>query len=223
MSQPMSRRHIAIIGALTGCIALAAGLFVSQQPVAAPLALEQAMPSVTVHVFPTLTARLPPATATLQPSPTSVIVVYISGAVQHPDVYRLAPDARVDDLVSAAGGLNADAAAEQINLAAHVSDGEHVHVPRLGDTPVIVQSTAVPGSSGQHASPAPTPGLLDINTADATALESLPGIGPALAARILAYRAEHGAFQNIDDLDDVSGIGPALLAKIRPYITVSRQ
>ena len=148
---------------------------------------------------------LPPVTATMVASS----VVYISGAVIRPGVYAVAADARVADVVSQAGGLHADADLVAINLAAPVTDGQHVHVVASGPTAVSVQdATGVGADSTQIA----------INTATAAMLAELPGIGPALAERIVAYRTTHGDFHSMEALGEVPGIGPALQTKLRPYI-----
>jgi competence protein ComEA len=157
-------------------------------------------------------AKAPPA-----PQAPAEVVVYISGAVARPDVYRLPGDARVKDLVLAAGGLSPDAAAAQINLAAPISDAQHVHVPLLGEAPAA-PSLAAPSAGGAAA--VGGDGLLDLNSASAADLEDLPGIGATIAERILAYRDEQGRFEAVDDLQQVSGIGAKLFERIAPLVTV---
>jgi competence protein ComEA len=138
-------------------------------------------------------------------------VVYISGAVHHPGVYTVDAGARVADVVSQAGGLRADADMVAINLAAPVTDGQHVHVVAVGLIDVAVPDTASVADTTQIA----------INTATAAMLAELPGIGPALAERIVAYRTTHGNFDNMEELGEVPGIGPALQTKLGPYIRFS--
>jgi competence protein ComEA len=147
-----------------------------------------------------------------EPEPTAPpVVVYVSGAVVVPDVYQLPAAARVKDLVLAAGGLSADADADRINLAARIADGEHVYVPRLGEeSSAAPQSAASAGGAG---------GLVDINAAGAAELDSLPGIGPALAERIITHREENGPFESVEDLRQVKGIGAALFSQIAPLVT----
>lgn len=135
------------------------------------------------------------------------VVVHVAGAVARPGVYDVAEGGRVVDAVAAAGGLAADAAADVINLAARVTDGERIYVPRLGETP-----PPTVGGTGST--------LIDINRADAAELETLPGIGPTTAAAIVAHRDTHGPFASVDDLADVTGIGPSKLAAIRELVTV---
>lgn len=154
------------------------------------------------------------------------IVVHVSGAVATPGVVHLAPGARVQDAVDAAGGPTPEADLASVNLARAVSDGEQIHLPVPGETPPV--AAPAPG-----AAPAPSPGdmpaggsggggaLIDLNTADAALLEELPGVGPAIAQRIIDHRESNGPFRSVDDLLEVSGIGPATLEKIRERATVS--
>ena len=168
-------------------------------------------------------------------SSTSVpeVVVQAAGQVQRPGVYRMGPGDRVDDLVSKAGGFTAKADVDRVNLAAPLADGERVWVPSQGEDappPVVAGSgggASASGTSGGGAgagptaggAPAPT-GPVDLNTATAEELDSLPGVGPATAAAILGYRTEHGRFSSVDDLLDVRGIGDAKLEQLRPLVTV---
>ncbi len=157
-------------------------------------------------------AKAPPA-----PAAPAEAVVYISGAVARPDVYRLPGDARVKDVVVAAGGLSPAAAAAQINLAAPISDAQHIHVPSVGEdlgVPVSDTSAAADGST------VGADGLLDLNSASAADLEDLPGIGATIAERILAYRDERGGFTSVDDLKEVSGVGAKLFERIAPLVTI---
>jgi competence protein ComEA len=136
------------------------------------------------------------------------IYVHILGQVVNPGLYALSEGARAVDAVAAAGGFTAEADAAGINLARFVSDGEQIVVPAVGETP----SGAVPGIGGD--------GRVNLNTADAAALDTLPGIGPATAAKIIAWRDDNGRFASVDDLLDVGGIGPAKLDAIRDLVTV---
>jgi competence protein ComEA len=150
------------------------------------------------------------------------IVVYLSGAVKTPGVYHLPLGARVDDGVRAAGGLNEDAAAEFVNLAAVLEDGQQVHIPTRDE---IAAGTPQPtgtssGADGGSLNAQATPGLVNINTADSTGLETLPGIGPATAQRIIAYREANGAFLSIEELKQVSGIGEKKYAALAALICV---
>ena len=150
----------------------------------------------------------------LRPAPTEKpVIVYITGAVPRPGVYALPKNARVQDAISAAGGFLAEAEKSQINLAALLEDGEKLDVPYLqGALPIL--ATAGPTVV------AVTTELININTASAAELESLSGIGPSLAQRIIDHREQNGPFISIEDLDDVPGIGLGLLERFRDQITV---
>jgi competence protein ComEA len=155
------------------------------------------------------------------------IVVYVSGAVINPGLYSLPAGSRVGDAVAKAGGLRPDADMEQINLAARISDEEHILVPEKGATRVPVTPSSPRQPTAQHATPVATNQLsttakININTATATELERLPGIGPSLAAPIIAYREENGPFLAIEDLMLVPGIKEGIMSNIRSLITVGR-
>lgn len=153
---------------------------------------------------------------TLRPAPTEKpIIVHITGAVPRPGVYALPKGARVQDVISAAGGFLAEAEKETINLARTLEDGERLDIPYMeGFSPVI--PTAIPGliTSGSDED------LVNINTALAFELESLPGIGPALAQRIIEYRNANGPFLSTEDIINVPGIGPGTYERIKDLITV---
>ncbi|HEY5729490.1 MAG TPA: ComEA family DNA-binding protein [Anaerolineales bacterium] len=153
---------------------------------------------------------------TLRPVPTEKpIVVHITGAVPRPGVYALPEGARVQDVISAAGGFLAEADKEFINLARILEDGELLDVPYgEGFSPVI--PTPVPN----FILPGPESDLIDINTASTFELDTLPGIGPTLAQRIVEYRDTNGPFSSIDDLLNVSGIGPVNIERFKDLITV---
>jgi competence protein ComEA len=157
---------------------------------------------------------------TLRPAPTTVpLVVQVRGAVLRPGVYELPPGSRVKDAIEAAGGFLADANTEKINLASSVADGQEIVVPNLSETLDGVGGE-VPTEEGTTETESPSY-LIDINYATAEELETLPGIGPTLALRIVQYREEHGPFQTIEDIMNVSGIGQATFEKIKDYIYVS--
>jgi competence protein ComEA len=141
------------------------------------------------------------------PAAAPRVLVHVVGAVRRPAVYRLAATARVLDAVRAAGGAVHSADLEAIDLAAPLADSQQVQVPRRGASPVAAAAGAV-AAGGPHAP-------VHLNGADAAALDGLPGIGPATAARIVAWRTAHGGFRRLDDLLDVPGIGPAKLAALK--------
>lgn len=145
-------------------------------------------------------------------------VAHVVGAVHDPGLVELADGARVADAVEAAGGPTDEADLSGVNMARPITDGEQIHVPRPGETPADPGPRGAARSGG---SPGTGSGAaIDLNTADATTLETLPGIGPALAQRIIDWRTSHGPFASVDELDDVSGIGPAVLEQIRPAARV---
>jgi len=155
------------------------------------------------------------------PTAASVLLVHVVGQVRRPGVVRLPPGSRVLDAVRAAGGATSSADLNHLNLARPVADGEQIVVPKPGES--IVQG-GTPGVGGAGAGSSPgvgsVGGLVDLNTADAAALDSLPGVGPVLAQRILDWRAQHGRFTSVDELGEVSGIGDKILAQLRPKVTV---
>ncbi|WP_419919279.1 helix-hairpin-helix domain-containing protein [Candidatus Poriferisocius sp.] len=157
--------------------------------------------------------RATPLPVTPSPEPLPILV-HAAGAVEVPGVYRLPDGARVLDLVGAAQGLTPDADFDRVNLAAELSDGQRVYFPRLGQD-------AVPALIGENGSERSAPsGPLDLNSATAEHLESLPGVGPAIAAAIVEYRQRAGGFKTVSGLLAVPGIGPAKLEAIRDLVVV---
>ena len=139
------------------------------------------------------------------------------------------PDgSRVVDVLAAVGGALAGADVQRLNLARLVADGEQVFVPRPGETPPVLVGALGGAGSGSGAGSAGTGAggasaavaLVDLNTATLAALDTLPGVGPVLAQRILDWRAQHGRFASVDELGEVSGIGDKLLEQIRPKVRV---
>jgi competence protein ComEA len=143
----------------------------------------------------------------LEPRPATVALVHVAGAVRSPGVYRLRDGERVQDAVRRAGGPRAGADLNALNLAAKVADGQQVVVPRRGAAGAAVAGAAAPGD------PAQPP--VSLNTATAEQLDTLDGVGPATASKILEYRRQHGGFRSIDDLGEIPGIGPKRLAALR--------
>ena len=134
--------------------------------------------------------------------PEASVVVDVSGAVEAPGLVTLAVGSRVSDAIEAAGGATADAVLDSLNLARRVADGEQIVVPRAGDAE----------SAGG--------GLINLNQADAGELEQLPGVGPVLAARIVADRDANGPFASVDDLGRVPGVGDAIVGALDGVATV---
>jgi competence protein ComEA len=153
---------------------------------------------------------LPPAVgARVTGLPSSRVVVDVVGAVRRPGLYRLAQGSRIADALTRAGGATAKADLAQVNLAAPLADGEQVVVPRRG---------AVPAPGAGSASGASDAAPVQLSTATLEQLDSLPGVGPVTAQKILDYRQEHGAFHSVDELDAVSGIGPKRLEQLRELV-----
>ena len=134
------------------------------------------------------------------------IKVYVTGAVASPGVYAVEAGSRLEHVVEAAGGLTGDADPAAVNLAVRVEDEQHWHVPRTGER-------AAPSASGGQAS-----AKIDLNSATASELETLPGIGTVKAQSILDYRQANGPYSSVDDLLAVSGIGPATVESIRDLV-----
>lgn len=159
------------------------------------------------------------------PTPGSVgaadggLLVHVVGEVAEPGLVTVPDGARVADALEAAGGTTRKADLTAVNLARAVVDGEQLYVPKPGEQ---VPGAAAPGADGPAsgtggpgAGGGSTDATVDINTADAAALEALPGIGPSIAQAIVEWRAANGRFASVDELEDVPGIGPATLAEIR--------
>jgi len=142
------------------------------------------------------------------------VVVYVAGAVARPGLYSVSGNSRVDDAVRAAGGLRRDADTEAVNLAQHVTDGEEIRVARIGE------STPRPARGHTLRKARVVAGNVDINTADAGVLASLPGVGSTLAERIVEYRRLNGRFASLDELADVAGMTQRRIDAIAPYISL---
>ncbi|MBS6325850.1 MAG: ComEA family DNA-binding protein [Actinomyces sp.] len=136
------------------------------------------------------------------------VVVYVSGAVASPGVLTLPATSRVIDAITAAGGATPEADLESINLARILVDGEQIRVGVVGESPP--PASAGTGTDAQA--------CVRLATATETELQTLPGVGPALAQRIISYRATHPRLTSVEELDDVPGIGPSLIEKIRPGV-----
>lgn len=136
------------------------------------------------------------------------VVVYVSGAVASPGVLSLPATSRVIDAITAAGGATPEADLESINLARILVDGEQIRVGVIGEPPPVASA-----GTGTAAG-----ACVRLATATETELQTLPGIGPALAQRIISYRSTHPRLTSVDELDDVPGIGPSLIEKIRPGV-----
>ena len=179
----------------------------------------------------------------------ATVRVHVAGAVNNPGVYTLPAQGRAVDAIAAASGAAADADLDRVNLAGALSDGVQIYVPHRGETaaPAQIQPNGGTANAGQGnaangaaqngasqggTQPQPARTLtasggaqkgstpVNINTATAEELQSLPRIGPAMAQRIIAWREAHGGFRSVDELDAVPGIGPSMLENLRPLVTV---
>lgn len=174
----------------------------------------------------------------------ATVRVHVAGAVNNPGVYTLPAQGRAVDAIAAASGAAADADLDRVNLAGALSDGVQIYVPHRGETaaPAQIQPNGGTANAGQgnaangasqggaqpqsartltpagSAQKGSTP--VNINTATAEELQTLPRIGPAMAQRIIAWREVHGGFRSVDELDAVPGIGPSMLENLRPLVTV---
>jgi len=166
-------------------------------------------------------APLPPPPAhgaSVAGAPTARVVVDVVGAVRRPGLYRLSQGSRIADAVARAGGAMAKADLAQVNLAAPLADGEQVVVPKrgaagaAGGAGLSGAGSATSGSSGAPAAP------VQLSTATLEQLDTLPGVGPVTAQKILDYRTKHGAFHSVDELDAVPGIGPKRLEQLRDLV-----
>jgi competence protein ComEA len=189
----LSRRRLLIAA---GCLALL--LFVGSKLLVRPQPTAGLAPPVA-----------PPAETA---AAATVVVVDVVGAVRRPGLYRLEQGARIADAVARAGGATAKADLALINLAAPLADGEQVVVPKRG--------AAAPAGAPSAGGPAgvPSSGPVHLSTATLEQLDSLPGIGPVTAQKILDYRQKQGAFTSVDELDAVPGIGPARLDQLKDLV-----
>ena len=163
--------------------------------------------------------ELDAGTAPVQEVQASEIVVYVAGAVNRPGVVQLAEGARAKDAVDACGGFLPTADTNGVNLAQKLKDGMQVTVPEKSPQGTAVQGAAVQGAQAGAAKPLPD-GMVNINTADEKELDKLPGVGPAMAKRIVEYRTENGAFQAPEEIKRVKGIGDAKYAKMKDKIAL---
>jgi competence protein ComEA len=139
------------------------------------------------------------------------LVVHVVGAIHRPGLYRLGEGARVADALERAGGALARADLAAVNLAAPLADGQQVIVPQR----------APPGTAGvvPGAPATPAGGRVSLATATIEQLDTLPGIGPVTAQKIVDWRTTHGPFRSVDDLDQIPGIGPARVEQLRDLVT----
>lgn len=231
----LSSRQLIVSGVIVGlsllltvALSVKSGVFAEHRP---PVTISEPAENVlpqTDHVAVSIKAV-----------PTEGIYVHVAGKVKSPGVYRLLPGSRVNDAIKAAGGELPNADLDSLNLAQKLSDGEQVFVARIGKTPPAMEST-VRGMKSEADSPprkqgatgemvgerrpsvpklsVPGKGMVSINTADLNGLQRLPGIGPAMAQRVLDYRKQNGGFKSIEELQEIRGIGPVKFERLRPFV-----
>jgi len=166
-----------------------------------------------------LLISLPDRTVPLSLLPTftpSPLVIYMTGEVKSPGVLQVPPGSRVQDVVTAAGGLMPEADLEQINLAAPVTDGQKIHIPRIGQPVVQTSKTTSINSSPETSQTI----QISLNKATQKELESLPGIGVEKASDIITEREKRGGFHSVDDLLGINGFSQKLIDQIRPYLYI---
>lgn len=197
----LTARELAVYAIVALALLVAGGAWVLRaRPAGVPVPAE---PAVEAGPSPEAEAEAP-------------IIVHVAGMVRLPGVYQLGEGDRVIDAIELAGGARRGAALEALNLAAVLTDGQQILVPKRGAAP----AAGVPPSGGSAPASGESTSLVNVNTADATALDSLPGIGEVLAQRIIDHREAHGPFGSVDDLISVSGIGEVTLEELRPLVTV---
>lgn len=212
-----THRNAVALGVVAALAAIATLVWVlAARPRGVPVEAE-IRPGVTALASPSApgisgTSGTAAAPTTAAPSPGGEIVVDVAGRVRRPGLYRFGAGARVDDAVRAAGGALPGVHLESVNLAARISDGQQI---LLG---IDVPAAALPGSA--PAAAAASTGPVQLNTAGLDQLEALPGVGPVLAQHILDWRAAHGRFSSVDQLNDVPGIGDTKFAQLRPHVTL---
>ncbi len=210
MLSQLNARERAIYGVIVAALLCGFGYFGSRQLQSKPeLKLEP----------------LVPATAGMEEPARQEVLVHVAGAVKRPGVVRMAADARVQDAIQTSGGAKPTAALDELNLAAKLVDGTQLFVPGKGQAAEVAEAYRGGGSEAYRAKPkassgggTPGTGSISLNSAGASQLDRLPGVGPATAAKILEYRRAHGGFSSIDELLSVKGIGPKKLAAMRKFV-----
>lgn len=200
---------VAVLAALVAA-ALAYGGYTAVRPPSPPRP-EDVLPRV---------ALSPTSAPTTTAAP---VVIHVVGAVAAPGVQQVPAGARILDALEAAGGPTAEADLAQLNLAAPVTDGTQIRVPTVGESPpgpLIVAPSGDPSAGGGASSGAGSNAPVDLNTATPQELEELPGVGPATAAAIVAWRDRNGRFASVDQLLEVRGIGPAKFEAVRDLVVV---
>lgn len=203
----------------------------SSDPLPSPSAPSGGTPPAAPGSPGATTPGSPPGAGSTPSAGEEGLLVHVLGAVRRPGVVALPPGARVRDAIEASGGLRSDARPGELNLAQPLNDGQQVVIGSSGRPggevrdPTAARPTGGAGGAGQAPGPGGSggggpPTVLDLNAADATQLDRLPGIGPVTAERILAWRSANGRFTRVEELQEVEGIGPKTYAQLAPYVRV---
>ena len=213
-----------ILGGL--CIVIVGIIYIALRLQPGRQILPQDIVYVPSAIVEPVVAEYPPAQGTSEPTEepaeeVSTIIVHIVGEVQNPGVFELPYGSRVDDILQMAGGGTIYADLSRINLAAFLRDAMQIIIPAFGEDleyffvyDETYAAAQAPGVTGA--------GLVNVNTASLTELQTLPRVGPAMAQRIIDFREAHGNFVTVDELINVPGIGDATLAGLREMVTVGR-
>ncbi|WP_114045012.1 helix-hairpin-helix domain-containing protein [Acidipropionibacterium virtanenii] len=219
----LGRTHLSALGiVLVLVLTVVAVMLMRSRATVVPL-VASVSPAAAPVSSPSSSSSLSPA------SPAATIRVHVTGKVARPDVYALTAGARVVDALRAAGGLTRGAHPGDLNLAAPVCDGCQVQIPASGNGRIVgpdaqaagtspaaaSSSTTMPGSSAN-----PADQRIDLNSATSDQLQTLDGVGPATAAKILAWRTTHGRFTDVSELQEIDGIGPKTYARIKDHVRV---
>jgi competence protein ComEA len=222
-SPRFNRLHIAVV-----CVLLALGLLLAVVALlrARPVALATPQASVSISPYQP-SATFASNAASASSTPGTRIVVHVLGAVRRPGLVQLPDRSRVSDAIDAAGGLRSSAEPGDLNLAQIVVDGQQILIGARGDPGGEVRDGGEGASAAGSKSPGPAGGnslgpssQLDLNAATAAQLDTLPGVGPVTANRILNWRADHGRFRRVEELQEVEGIGPKTYAQLAPLVRV---
>lgn len=213
----LSRRQLSIYAALA-VIVVAVGVryLVATQAGAQPT-------GVSLTVLPSAApAAAAPAASPSATGAAQQVVAYVCGAVRRPGVYTFAQGARITDLIERAGGATGAAELQNVNLAALLTDGQQVVVPERGAPGAVAAADPTAASAGSGAGSAGAAGAapVNLNTATLAELDTLPGVGPSTAQKILDYRTAQGGFKSVDDLNNVSGIGDVTFAELKDLVTI---
>ena len=222
------RPHLVVVAAILALGILVAGwALLRARPVAVAVTPPPMTTSATAEATTAATAEATSA-ATAGPSPTAAgIVVHVLGAVREPGLVSLAAGSRVQDGLEAAGGLTDKADPGELNLAQPVADGQQIVVgTKKKPTGEVRDRTGGPGTAGAGAAAKPrgqdgaSTQAVNLNTASQSELEELPGVGPVMAGKIIAYRTERGRFTRVEELQEIDGVGPKTYAKLSPLCRV---